>query len=253
MEVHVSDSDLPLFYSDLAHWWPLISPVSHYAEETSWSMSLLERAHRPVSDLLELGSGGGHSAFYLKQRYTLTLVDLSRQMLDVSAHLNPECTHLQGDMRAARLGELFDAVFVHDAIDYMLSEDDLAAVFETAWQHLRPGGILLAVPDHVRENFAASEEVGGTDAPDGSGVRYLAWSTDPDPDDTCISTEYAFVMRESDGRVLHCHEVHETGLFPEATWTRLLSQQGFVAETVLEETDEDRPPRRVFVAHKPSA
>jgi hypothetical protein len=154
-------------------------------------------------------------------------------------------------MRAARLGRLFDAVFLHDAIDYMTSEDDLAAVFATAWQHCRPGGIVVAVPDHVRETFAASEDVGGSDAPDGSGVRFLEWTTDPDPDDTRVATEYAFVLREADGRVTHCHERHETGLFPIATWVRLLERQGFRVETEAERTDEDRPPRQVFLAHRP--
>jgi Trans-aconitate methyltransferase len=170
----VSEPDLPLFYTDLARWWPLISPVEDYAEETAWVMTLLERAAVDVREVLELGSGGGHSAHYLKDRYALTLVDLSREMLDVSECLNPECTHLQGDMRAARLGRVFDAVFLHDGIDYMTSEDDLAAVFATAWQHCRPGGLVVAVPDHVRETFVAGEDVGGSDAPDGSGVR--SWS-----------------------------------------------------------------------------
>ena len=34
----------------------------------------------------------------------MTLVDLSEEMLAVSRELNPECEHLQGDMRTLRLG-----------------------------------------------------------------------------------------------------------------------------------------------------
>jgi trans-aconitate methyltransferase len=55
----------------------------------------------------------------------MTLVDLSEEMLVVSRRLNPECEHLLGDMRTLRLGRSFDAVFVHDAIDYMTTEADL--------------------------------------------------------------------------------------------------------------------------------
>ena len=47
----------------------------------------------------------------------VTLVDLSAKMLEVSRRLNPDCEHLQGDMRTVRLGRTFDVVFVHDAID----------------------------------------------------------------------------------------------------------------------------------------
>lgn len=41
-------------------------------------------------------------------------------------------------MRTVRLGRTFDAVFVHDAVDYMTSEDDLRHVIETAFVHCRP-------------------------------------------------------------------------------------------------------------------
>ncbi|MEA2702730.1 MAG: hypothetical protein QOD63_675, partial [Actinomycetota bacterium] len=68
--------------------------------------------------MLELGSGGGHNAVHLVADFAMTLVDLSDQMLDVSRRLNPGCEHVVGDMRTVRLGRSFDAVFVHDAVDY---------------------------------------------------------------------------------------------------------------------------------------
>ena len=49
----------------------------------------------------------------------MTLVDLSAEMLEVSRQLNPECEHIQGDMRTIRLGRQYDAVLVHDAVDYV--------------------------------------------------------------------------------------------------------------------------------------
>ena len=48
-------------------------------------------------------------------------------MLALSATLNPECEHLEGDMRTLRLGRTFDVVFIHDAISYLTTEDDLRA------------------------------------------------------------------------------------------------------------------------------
>ena len=104
----------------------------------------------PVREVLELGSGGGHVALHLKQRFAMTLVDLSEDMLAVSRRLNPECEHLQGDMRTVRLGRTFDAVFVHDAVDYMTTEADLRRAIETAFAHCRPGGIAVFVPDRPR-------------------------------------------------------------------------------------------------------
>ncbi len=83
----------------------------------------------------------------------MTLVDLSEDMLAVSRELNPECEHLPGDMRTVRLGRTFDAVFVHDAIEYMTTEADLRQAIATAYEHCRPGGVAVLVPDDIAENF----------------------------------------------------------------------------------------------------
>src|SRR6266566_5048764 len=101
-------------YQELADWWPLISPPGEYAEEAAYLADVFSSTAIPVREVLDLGSGGGHVAVHMKERLALTLVDLSPEMLAVSQRLNPECTHLPGDMRAARLGRLFDAVLVHD-------------------------------------------------------------------------------------------------------------------------------------------
>ncbi len=104
-----------------------------------------ETSSPPPRTVLELGSGGGNSAYHLKSRFEMTLVDLSPNMLAVSRALNPECEHVQGDIRTVRLGRTFDAVFVHDAICHMTTESDLRAALKTAFVHCRPGGAALFV------------------------------------------------------------------------------------------------------------
>ena len=176
----------------------------------------------------------------------MTLVDLSAEMLAVSRALNPECRHVRGDMRTVRLGHAFDAVFIHDAIDYMVSEGDLQAALETAYAHCRPGGVALLVPDHVREDFKPSVHHGGHDG-GGQGLRYLEWSFDPDPADTQYTVDYSYLLRERDGATRLEHDRHVLGLFPQETWLGLLRDVGFQPEVVL-----DPYQRRVFLAAKPS-
>jgi methyltransferase family protein len=239
-------------YQDLAAWWPLISPPEEYAEEAAFAARLLNRAGRPVREVLELGSGGGHCASHMTPAFAMTLVDLSAGMLDVSRRLNPGCAHVQADMRTVRLGRDFDAVFVHDAVDYMTTEADLSLVIETAFAHCRPGGIAVFVPDDIAENFAADTGFGGIDDPDGRGARFLSWSYDPDPGDTWTLTHYAFLLRSADGQVQMAHDTHRLGLFDRGTWLRLLHEAGFRAEAVTEETTEDRQPREFFTGHRPA-
>ena len=236
------------FYGDLAPWWPLISAPEEYAEEAAFAATLLH----PARTVLELGSGGGNNAFHLKTEFELTLVDLSADMLAVSKALNPECEHVQGDMRSIRLGRTFDAVFVHDAIEYMTTEDDLRQAVQTVYAHCRPGGVAVLVPDDIAENFEPETEHGGHDAPDGRGVRYLAWTTDPDPDDSTSVTEYAFLLREADGSVRVAHDTHVLGLYSRGTWLRVLAEAGFQPRSVAEVTSEDRLPREFFVGVRPA-
>jgi SAM-dependent methyltransferase len=233
-------------YQDLAAWWPLISPPEEYAEEAAFAARVLGQAPRPVHEVLELGSGGGHCASHLRSRYAMTLVDSSPQMLDVSRQLNPGCRHVAGDMRTIRLGRAFDAVFVHDAVDYMISEADLHRVMETAFAHCRPGGIALFVPDHIAETFEPGTGHGGADGPGGRGARYLEWAWDPDPADTWTQTEYAFLLRDPSGSVQAVYETHRLGLFGRGTWLRLLEETGFSARAVTEETSDERQPRELF-------
>ena len=247
--------ETPKLYAELAAWWPLLSPPDEYDGEAAFFLRALAAAlgapaarRRPT--LVELGSGGGSLATHMKAAYDLTLVDIAPEMLAVSRVYNPECEHVVGDMRTARLGRVFDVVFIHDAIDYMTTEDDLRAAITTAYLHCAPGGVALFVPDAVRETFQPATEHGGRDAAPGEtdrGLRYLEWTFDPDPTDTTYTAEFAFVLRE--GATVHVEQDrHIHGLFARADWLRLLDEVGFApAPTVL--TDEYD--RMLFLASRP--
>jgi hypothetical protein len=133
-------------------------------------------------------------------------------------------------MRTLRLGRVFDAVFLHDAVMYLTSERDLAAAMATAFAHLRPGGVALFVPDDTRETWRPTTSHGGHDG-QGRALRYLHWNHDPDPLDTTTVVSYAFLLHEG-GRTRCVHEEHALGLFPRATWMRLLEGAGFSPATL---------------------
>jgi len=215
-------------YSDLAEWWPLVSRPADYEEEASQYAELLTGACRPKR-VLELGSGGGNNASHLKERFELTLVDLSPQMLEVSRSLNPECSHVQGDMRSVRLDAWFDAVFIHDALSYLISAADLSRAIETAFAHCRPGGASLLVPDWFRETFRPRVSTGGHDGETRS-LRYLEWTYDPDPSDTTAETDFAFLLRSGSGPARVVHDHHTMGLFERELWLDLCRRAGFEPE-----------------------
>jgi SAM-dependent methyltransferase len=240
---------LPDLYGELAPWFHLLtSPEQEdYADEAALVMELLRRhVDGPLETMLELGSGGGNMASHLKRDLRLTLTDLSPSMLAQSRRLNPDAEHIEGDMRTVRLGRTFDAVLAHDAITYLTTEADLQAAFETAFVHLRPGGAAVFAPDHVKEAFELGSDHGGNDGPDGRGVRYLEWTTDPDPADTTYNVDFAMLLRDSDGTVRVRHDLHVLGIFSREVWLSRMRDVGFEAATL-----NDPWGRDVFVGTRP--
>jgi SAM-dependent methyltransferase len=244
---------IPRLYTDLAAWWPLLSAPANYAEEAEFfRRTLVAASATSIGTVLELGSGGGNNASHLKAHFQMTLVDRSPGMLAHSRSLNPECEHVEGDMRTVRLGRMFDAVFIHDAICYMTTEDDLRAAVTTAYLHCKPGGVALFVPDQVREKFRTQTRTGGDDG-DGRGLRYLIWTWDPDPDDTEYVDDFAYLLRVGE-HVEAVHDRHVLGLFSRATWMQLIADVGFQPQNLPFEHSELEPgTAEVFLGTKPGS
>jgi ubiquinone/menaquinone biosynthesis C-methylase UbiE len=238
----------PKLYSELAGWWQVFSPTADYVDEAAFFHKLFAAAG--AKTLLELGAGGGNIAFYLKKDFTLTLTDIAPEMIEMSKLQNPECEHVIGDMRSLSLDKSFDGVFIHDAIMYMLDEDDLSKVFNTAYRHCNPGGLVVVAPDCTKETFQASTDYEGHDAGNRS-VRYLQWITDDNPDDTIFNYDFIIALKEkADLRTVVDRQI--CGVFSRQTWLDLLEKAGFTPEAVPDTSTEGEVNERVevFIGYK---
>ncbi len=153
-------------------------------------------------------------------RFSMTLVDLFAEINDVAQDLNPKSRYHVDDMRIVRPGRRFDAVFIHDAIDYMLTEGDLEPANGTAFAHC-PGWSRSQIP---------LVELGSEPA--------------------ATVTEYLFLLSDRDGVERPVHETHRTGLFSELTWLRGLTEAGFRARAVRGKTDEAGSGRITFIGDR---
>jgi SAM-dependent methyltransferase len=224
--------DIPLnrLYGDLSFLWPLVSAPEEYAEEAAhWRTVLHEKLGPGRHHILELGVGGGHNLSHLTAHFEAVAVDISERMLEHSRRLNPDVEHIPGDMRSIRLDRKFDAVLIHDAISYMLTEEDLRATFATAAAHLHPGDVFITGPDYYRETFRDPHIDRCTRTAGDTTLTYVEYVWDPDPDDTTTETIMTYFIREHSGLRIE-HDRHITGLFPISTWERLISEAGFAFE-----------------------
>ena len=217
-------------YDEFAHLWPQISAPEEYAEEAQFWLNVLfrlldrERGEFKPS-VLELGVGGGNNLSHIRPFVRATAVDLSANMLEISRKLNPGVEHIVGDMRSVRLGRKFDAVFIHDAIAYMVTEDDLRRALETARVHLDPGGVFITGPDWMG-GVSCFPDLTTKRGPAGR-LSYAEYAHDPDPGDTEIEVIFTYFLPQPDGAIAVEVDRHSHGLFPLATWLRLLGEAGF--------------------------
>lgn len=217
-------------YDEFAHLWTLISAPEDYAEEARyWREILREKLGPGRYEILELGVGGGNNLSHLTDDFQATAVDLSERMLANSIKLNPGVKHHIGDMRSVRLGRKFKAVLIHDAINYMLTEDDLRAVFTTAAAHLDPGGVFVTAPDNFRESFQNHRVHHSTRSDDSTTLTHIEYEYDPDPSDTTVETLMFYLIRQN-GELNVELDRHVIGLFPIQTWLALMEEAGFTAE-----------------------
>ncbi|MBI4310216.1 MAG: class I SAM-dependent methyltransferase [Chloroflexi bacterium] len=219
-------------YGEFAHLWDTISSPQEYAEESKhWRNVLRARLGPGRHPILELGVGGGHNLHHFANEFQTTAIDISERMLANSIRLNPGVEHLVGDMRTLRLGRTFKAVLVHDAINYMLTRDDLRAAIATARAHLDTGGVFIAAPDWFKETFPGTHMVYAIRKHVTPELTFIEHVSDPDPSDERLEWVFFYLFSEG-GRVRVEEDHHVVGIYSRDTWAQLLREEGFSMETV---------------------
>jgi trans-aconitate methyltransferase len=218
-------------YRELAWLWPVMSPPQDYQPEAA-AVHKLIRKHLPRQDkgsrptLLELGSGGGHMLCHLREHYDATASDLSPAMLKLSRQLNPDVKHHKADMRTLRLRQAFDVVLIHDALGYMATLTDLKKAIRTASMHLKSGGVLVLLPDEMRETFTdhqAATDVRETE--DGTQITLVSHAQAVDTRLKQYDLTMLFMIQK-DGQLQVEEDTHRCGLFDQSQWESAIIAAG---------------------------
>ncbi len=218
--------DQKRLYGDLAWTWPIISPPKDYIEESEHIKKLiLHNSKIPVKTLLNLGCGGGHVDSVLKKYFKITGVDVSKNMLALAKKLNPQATYVRGDMRRIRLKTTFDAVLIHDSINYMLTKRELKAAFKTAFVHLNPGGIFCTFVEEY-DKLRQSRVHFSTHRKGNVEITFIEHYYDSNPRDTTYEATFIYLIRRNRKLTIHTDR-HLGGIFKLSTWLKILRELGF--------------------------
>ncbi len=250
-------------YDDFAHLWPLISHHSDYEMEARyWRDALLAELGNRRLSILEFGVGGGNNLHHIlypgcdgimsddaacngahmgtdRPSHDAVVVDPSSKMLANCKLLNPSVEQHIGDMRTARLDRKFDAVLIHDAVCYLLSEDDIIATLDTARAHIRDGGVLIMAPDWYTETYPGTRLDAGIRRDVSPEFASIEYDHDPDPDDTTLESVFIYIIKNDDGSVRVEEDRHITGIFSIHTWLALMERAGFSSKRAPYPVHED--------------
>ena len=137
-------------FDSYAAYYDLLYADKDYVSEAEYCLALLAEHGVDGGSILDLGCGTGkHAEEFARRDFSVHGIDLSELMVELAEQRKP--TELAerlrfevGDVRTARLGRQFDAVIsLFHVASYQTSNQDLKAMFLTAAEHLRPGGVFV--------------------------------------------------------------------------------------------------------------
>ena len=140
-------------FAGYSRYYDLLYRDKDYAGEAQYIADLVRRHSPDAKSVMEIGCGtGAHASEMARLGFELEGVDMSEGMLEAAearlSSLDPalasKLSFSRGDARTVRLGRKFDAVIsLFHVMSYQTSNDDLAAAFTTAREHLEPNGVFV--------------------------------------------------------------------------------------------------------------
>jgi len=227
-------------YHELAYLWPLLSPPEDYEPEAIAILAVIETYLKRPSDtrpvLVEMGAGGGHALSHLAENFELLAVDIANPMLVNCSMVCPQATTILGDMRQVELGRAVDIVLIHDAVDYMLTVEDVQQTLANAAKHLKPGGLIIIAPTYTTESFENNQSISDQHEDRQFHVAFTSKVSLAKDAPNQFVMQMAFKITEN-GQTTRLTDEHRCGLFSERNWLDWITEAGFEVHHV-EELDE---------------
>ncbi len=207
----------------------------NYEAESAYILSLLNSFGDHPIELLELGCGTGkHGELLARSGMRVTGVERSPEMYDRAiirslsvepasqANATGSLHVLLGDAKAFRSETRYDAVLaLFHVVSYQTTNEDVAAMFETAALHLKPSGIFLFDvwygPAVLSERPAVRVKRMSSDAIDVLRIAEPVQNVNRN----CVDVHYEIIVTDREtGRVSRFSEHHLMRYYftPELEW-----------------------------------
>lgn len=217
----------------------MISSPEEYESFSNYILHKInEHKTRKTSTLLHLGCGSGCIDYNLKNHYSITGVDLSKDMIKSAAKKNPECEYLVGDMRTVNLNRKFDAIILPDSTAYLLTESEIYNLFKNAKNMLNKDGLLMVMVEYDPEFFPQNRTTVEKVRKDDIELTFIENNYAKDLRENSFEATFIFLIRIK-GELDVVMDVHRAGLFKKEIWHDQMVKAGFKTELIEDEMLEE--------------
>jgi SAM-dependent methyltransferase len=134
-------SEICKSYDKIAEWFDKSRSKNLIEKEY---LDLIVRGIPKGSSVLDLGCGAGDpiAKFFIEKGYSLTGIDGSKKMIELSQKRFPGQNFFIADMRDLKLDQKFDAIIAWDSF-FHLNKDEQRSMFSVFKSHIKPRGFLV--------------------------------------------------------------------------------------------------------------
>ena len=215
-------------YGSLAWCFDLMTTGEDHEKEADFIRTAIKTHKRSDGNrLLDVCCGHGWHDHFLRKDFEITGVDLNETVLEIARKRNPEIEYVTGDVRDFELGKEFDIVLCFDALEHLLTCEELKSSLGCLQRHLADDGVLMFHLNRLKETFGRFRIANsGQHSKGDTHVAYIDLEYDMNPDDSVTEGCIVLLIKE-EGKDLEVRLLEaETGLFELAEILGILDDVG---------------------------
>ena len=196
-----------------------------YQKEVDGVFELADKYAPGAKTLLDIACGTGAQAKYFSERFNVTGIDISREMLEIAKSKVPNAEFEIADMTDFDLGRKFDIIVnLYGSIGFASSFEHLCSSLKCVYDHLDDNGLFILTPwstkEEIKDGLVAKSKKEGL-----SG--YCRMETVKRIADDKVQVEmHHLVAKDLD--VKYHKTVSTVTLFSEAEYVSALEKAGFI-------------------------
>jgi ubiquinone/menaquinone biosynthesis C-methylase UbiE len=214
-----------VLYGELAKYYDLIYSFKDYKKEAVRIKTLVSKYKKSEGkELLDVACGTGHHLNCLKDEFSCTGVDISREILGIARKNHEGIAFEVADMTTMDLGKRFDVITcLFSSIGYVKTHSNLEKTIRNFANHLKKGGVVLIEPWFTKSAFIPGSP--RMETYDGKDIKIARLSV-PRAKGNLSVIDMHYLVAERDEDVKYFLDRHQMGLFEVDQTLKILEEAG---------------------------